>query len=364
MDLPDRNFAHLTLMTDSTGILQHGRFTVPRYEEGYCLDDNARALLLTTFLERAVPAPDPLPGLDRAGLDRLASRYLAFVSHAYDPDRGRFRNFMSFGRAWLEAEGSQDSQGRALWALGAVAGASLDPGRRDLAGQLFRTALPGARAFVHPRSWAYALLGCDAYPGDGPHADAVAGLERDLAGRLHRLYLEQRTEAWPWFEDRLTYGNARLPQALLRAGARLRRPDWVNAGLRALDWLARVQTDPQDRFAPVGSDGFYPRGGPRAWFDQQPVEAGATVAACLDALAVTGEALWLRRAEEAFAWFLGRNQVGLPLYDARTGGCRDGLHPHRANQNLGAEATLSYLLAREELAAFDRKGRWAHARQG
>lgn len=347
MDLPDRNFAHLLLMTDSTGILQHGRFTVPRYEEGYCLDDNARALLLTTLLERA--GPEPPPGLERRCLDRLAARYLAFVSHAFDPDRGRFRNFMSFARTWLEPEGSQDSQARALWALGAAAGGSRDPGRRALAGQLFRAALPGARTFAHPRSWAYALLGCADLPGDDPAAAGAAALERELAGRLHTLYLEQRTEGWPWFEDRLTYANARLPQALLRAGVRHRRPDWLRTGVRTLDWLAGVQTDPRGRFAPVGSDGFYPRGGPRAWFDQQPLEAGATVSACLDAMDATGDPVWRERAGDAFAWFLGRNQAGLPLYDARTGGCRDGLHPHRANQNLGAEATLSYLIAREQM---------------
>lgn len=342
MDLPDLNLDHLRLMTDSTGILQHGRFSVPRYEEGYCLDDNARALLLTTWLERA---PEPVPDLDW-----LASRYLAFVSHAFDPERGRFRNFMSFARAWLEAEGSPDSHARALWALGAAAG-SAHPGRRELAGHLFQAALPAARAFTYPRSWAYALLGCHAWLQCGPDAGDAAALERELAGRLHRLYLEQRSEAWPWFEDRLTYCNARLPQALLRAGRRNRRQDWLEAGLGSLEWLARVQTDAQGRFAPVGSRGFHPRGGPRAWFDQQPVEAHATVSACLDALEATGDRVWRRRAQDAFAWFLGRNQVRLPLYDPLTGGCRDGLHPHRANQNLGAESTLSFLLARAELAA-------------
>ncbi|MGA2080060.1 MAG: hypothetical protein ABSH53_05535 [Holophaga sp.] len=346
LPLPALDLVHLRRLTDSTGILQHARFSVPRFDEGYCLDDNARALLLATLLEaaQAEAGVDPDPGLDA-----LACRYLAFVNHAFNPDRGRFRNFMAFSRTWLEPQGSDDSHGRALWALGAAAGRCPDPGRRELARVLFQAGLPAAGAFNAPRPLAYALLGIHAcLAAEGPEPDLVR-MERDLAGRLHGMHLEQKSEAWPWFEDRLTYGNARLPQALILAGRRNRRRDWLAAGLGALDWLARVQTDAQGRFAPVGSRGFYPRRGIRAWFDQQPVEACATVSACLDALAASGEPRWGQWARHAFEWFLGRNQLGLPLYDPRSGGCRDGLQPQGVNQNQGAESTLSFLLALQEM---------------
>jgi hypothetical protein len=337
MALPDLNLAHLRLMTDSTGLLQHARFSVPRYDEGYCVDDNARALLLMTLLEQTAP--------DRASLGPLASRYLAFVNHAFNPAEGRFRNFMGYSRTWLESRGSDDSHGRTTWALGATAGQCRDQGRRALAEQLFHAGLPAALEFTNPRSWAYALLGINAYLAAFPGDARVVPLEADLAGRLHGLYLAHGDEGWPWFEDRLTYCNARLPQALLLAGARSGRQDWVDAGLRSLDWLARIQTGPEGRFTPIGSNGFFIRGRSRAGFDQQPVEACATVAACLDAGAVSGDAEWERRARIAFDWFLGRNQLDLPLYDPHTGGCRDGLHAHAANENLGAESTLSFLLA-------------------
>jgi len=337
MALPDLNLAHLRLMTDSTGLLQHARFSVPRYDEGYCVDDNARGLLLTALLERTAP--------DQTGLGELASRYLAFVNHAFNPALGRFRNFMGYSRGWLEASGSDDSHARTTWALGAAAGPGGDPGRRALAEHLFRAGLPAARDFTCPRPWAYALLGIRAYLEAAPEDAGTTQLEAELAGRLHGLYLRHGSDDWPWFEDRLTYCNARLPQALMLAGARTGRQDWVAAALRALDWLAGVQTDPQGRFAPIGSDGFFIRGRVRARFDQQPVEACAMVSACLDAAALSGDPKWEGRAWDAFDWFLGRNHLGLSLYDPRTGGCRDGLHAHAANQNLGAESTLSFLLA-------------------
>ncbi len=343
MALPEINLSHLRLMTDSTGLLQHARFSVPRYDEGYCIDDNARALLLMTQLERDAPEP---------GLTELAARYLAFVNHAFNPDQGRFRNFMDYTRAWLETQGSDDSHGRTLWALGAAAGQSRDPGRRALADHLFHAGLPAARSFTDPRSWAYALLGIQAYLVATPSDARVAPLGTCLAGRLHDRYLSHARQDWPWFEDHLTYCNARLPQALMLAGARAGRRDWVAAALRALEWLAQVQTEPSGWFSPIGSNGFFIRGRSRARFDQQPVEACAMVSVCLDAAALSGDPRWEDRADNAFQWFLGRNHLNLPVYDPATGGCRDGLHAHAANQNLGAESTLSFLLALAAMRSF------------
>ena len=349
--LPALNLAHLRALTDDTGLLQHAIFSIPRREEGYCVDDNARALILATLLAE-----------DGSGTAAdLAPRYLAFVQHAFNPRHGRFRNFRSYGRAWLEEAGSEDSHGRTLWALGTVAGRSPDPEHRMLAAQLFQAALPAVTGFAYPRSWAYTLLGLDEVlrsRGACGDLEACANL---LAERLLDLYRRHRDDAWRWFEDEVTYCNARLPHALLRQGHRTGRAELVAIGLEALAWLCGVQTGPDGHFAPVGSDGFYPRGGARAAFDQQPVEACATLSACLEAWAINGEASWLAQALSAFAWYQGANPLGLPLADPG-GGCRDGLERHGRNENQGAEATLSYLLSLVELGRAERDGYRAPSR--
>lgn len=346
LGLPELEITHLSRLSDHTGILQHASFSVPRYEDGYCLDDNARALLLTTLLEDAGHE-------DLAAVRALGSRYLAFVSHAFDAESGRFKNFMSYARQWVEERGSEDSQGRALWALGSVIGHSNDPGRRGLAGALFQGALGPVEHFGSPRAWAYALLGIDAYLGAFRGDTAVQALREVLSERLLALYQSASSPDWPWFEQRATYCNARLSQALLLSGWRLARDDMQAAGLSSLEWLAEVQTAQAGDwyFAPIGSNGFYERGETKAIFDQQPVEACAMVSACLLAERVTGEARWALEARRAFNWFIGQNQLQQPLYDAATGGCRDGLHPERRNENQGAESTISFLMALCEMRA-------------
>jgi glycosyltransferase involved in cell wall biosynthesis len=340
--LPPLALAHVDRLTDDTGILQHALVTVPRYADGYCLDDNARALLLSARLEQ-------LGTTDLAAARARAGRYLAFVNHALTEDGGRFHNFMDYRRAWTEPHGSDDGHGRALWALGAVAGYSGDPGHRLVADQLLRAGLPAVATMSSPRAWAYALLGLAAAIGADDDDHELAASRATLADRLLGLYRRTATPAWPWFEDRLTYCNPRLCEALVVTGRAVDDPAMTAAGLAALTWLAGVQTDGDGTFAPIGSDGFYPRDGARAGFDQQPVEAHAMVSACLAAAAATDDAAWTDRAFRAFGWFLGDNQLGRPLYDATTGGCRDGLHVDRVNQNQGAESTLSCLLALVEL---------------
>ena len=348
--LPDLNLDHLKRLTDSTGILQHARFNVPRYEDGYCLDDNARALLLVTLVEDAGTSED------LRAVRALATRYLAFVSYAFDAERGRFRNVMSFSRRWIEQEGSEDCHGRALWALGTVVGRSAEPGRRSLAGSLFHGALPAVARFSSPRAWAYALLGVDEYLR-AFHGDTNVQAEgRALAARLLDLFRHASDTSWPWFEDRLTYSNARLPQALLVSGAWMENEEMTSVGLRSLEWLGSIQTADGDCFSPIGSNGFYVRGQTKAAFDQQPVEASAMVAACLDAQRLTGAPRWGREARRAFAWFLGQNTLKQSVYDPKTGGCRDGLHSDRANENQGAESTLSFLIALLDMRAADRAG--------
>jgi glycosyltransferase involved in cell wall biosynthesis len=346
-ELPELNLEHLDLMTDQTGLLQHAAFTVPSYEEGYCIDDNARALLLMALVEDAGTE-------DAKAVRSLASRYLAFVRHAFNRERAQFRNFMTYDRRWLEEAGSEDSHGRALWALGTVIGRSNDPGKRSLGGDLFHAALPVVSTFTSPRSWAFALLGLDEYFRAFQGDSSVQSLRRALAERLLDLFRRANRPEWPWFEDHLTYCNARLSQALVVSGARMDDNEMKAVGLRSLEWLAAVQCSDDGYFAPVGSNGFYTRGETKAAFDQQPVEACAMVSACIEARRVTADERWGEHARRAFSWFLGQNQLQQSLYDPTTGGCRDGLHVDRVNENQGAESTLSFLIALCEMRSADR----------
>ena len=349
VELPDARIDHLQLMTDETGMLQHAAYTVPRYDDGYCLDDNARALLVMAHLEEA--------GTANLGVVRgLSSRYLAFVSHAFNAGPARFRNFLSYDRRWLEECGSEDSHGRALWALGTVVGRSLDRGRQDLGRQLFTAALPAMTDVTSPRAWAYALLGIDEYLRACQGESSVQSMRGVLAERLLGLYRRVGRRDWPWFEEVLTYCNGRLSQALIASGARMANEEMTGAGLESLRWLAEIQRSPLGHFSPVGSDGFFRRGAPKAEFDQQPVEACAMVSACLEAQRVTEDERWSERAQWAWSWFLGHNHLHQSLVDPATGGCRDGLHRDRVNDNQGAESTLSYLLALLEMRAADRNG--------
>ena len=340
--LPESTLKHVRAMTDDTGMLQHAIFSIPRYDDGYCLDDNARALLLMSLLEEA-GSDDP------AVVRALGSRYLAFVNHAFDRATGRFRNFLSYARHWLEPCGSEDSHGRALWALGAIVGRAGDPGRQSLAGYLFHAASPAVTTFTSPRAWAYALLGFDEYLRVFQGDSTAAARRAELADRLLGLFERTSRPDWPWFEDSVTYCNSRLSQALIVSGDRMDRSDMLDAGMRSLDWLISVQSSPDGQFAAIGSSGFYERGASPASFDQQPVEASAMVSACLDAYRVHHDRRWMMQARWAFNWFLGENHLQHWLFDPATGGCRDGLHLDRANQNQGAEATLSFLLALHEL---------------
>jgi len=346
-DLPEVKLDHMLAMTDDTGILQHATFNVPRYADGYCLDDNARALLVMALVEDA--------GTEDPKLVREAtSRYLGFVSHAFNPDTGRFRNFMSYTRDWVEECGSEDSQGRSLWALGTLVGRSRDPGCKGLASQLFQSGLHAVSGFTSPRAWAYALLGIDEYLRAFQGHTHMQGVQKLLSERLLDLYQRTSSPGFPWFEDRLTYCNARLPQALLVSGAWMEHDEMIATGLRSLAFLVSEQRSPEGYFAPIGSNGFYVRGGTRAEFDQQPVEACATIAACLEAQRITGDAKWTESARSAFRWFFGENQLEQPLYDSETGGCRDGLHADRVNENQGAESSLGFLLSLLDMRAAHR----------
>jgi glycosyltransferase involved in cell wall biosynthesis len=341
--LPPVKLSHLIRMTDDTGMLQHAVFAVPNYHEGYATDDNARALIVSILSEQ--------PGAEgEAEAGRLASRYMAFLWLAFNSSNGRFRNFLSYERTWQEPQGSEDSHGRALWALGSAVHRTVNESLRGLAGRLFELAVPAALSFTSPRAWAFSLFGIQGYLDRFP-GDRTAQRQREiLAGKLLKIYQITCAPGWNWFEDGLAYSNARLSQALLLAGSRTSNDEWLTAGLDSLEWLGTQQRcTMNDHFAPIGSQGFYGKGGSKARFDQQPLEASATVSACLQAYRATGDERWRAQAWAAFNWFLGDNDLKTALYDDSTGGCRDGLHPDRANENQGAESTLSFLMALLEM---------------
>jgi len=338
-DLPPLKLDHLRHMTDETGMLQHALFTVPNYREGYTTDDNARALTVSALLEE----------LGNSAALELASRYLAFVWYAFNAETGRFRNLMDYQRHWLEDSGSEDSHGRALWSLGTMLGRSNTPALRSMAGWLFEQALPAILNTTSPRTWAFALIGIQEYLQRFAGDRIATQVRKELAGRLLALYQSHRSDQWRWYEDGLAYCNAALPHALLMCGQWIPNTTMTEAGLESLSWLADLERAHAGHFVPIGSNGFYQRGGDRARFDQQPVEAQAMVSACLEAYRITGDERWRKEARRAFEWFLGRNDLNLPIYDPTTGGCRDGLHPDRPNENQGAESTLAFLQSLLEL---------------
>jgi hypothetical protein len=342
--LPVLNTAHLLTLTDDTGILQHAIFSVPNASEGYTTDDNARALIVSVLLDED-PARECMQETSQ-----LSGRYLAFLWLAFNTDTGRFRNFLGYDRRWLEEFGSDDSHGRALWSLGKVLGHSRDAGLRGAAGRLFEAAVPATLTFTSPRAWAFSILGMQAYLDWFPGDRAVQGARNTLANRLLDIYQRSHSATWRWFEKSLSYSNARLSQALILAGWRSGNQSMIEAGMESLKWLVAEQhRDDAEVFVPIGSNGFFIEGSEKARFDQQPVEACATVSACLEVYRLTEEGYWFEEAQRVFRWFLGKNDLHVPLYDATTGGCRDGLHPDRINENQGAESTLSFLMALLEM---------------
>lgn len=342
-ELPPLKLEHLRRMTDDTGILQHAVLAVPNYGEGYTLDDNARALIVSVLLE----------ALGEKTASELSPRYLAFIWYAFNNKRGCFRNYMDFQRHWLEEYGSDDSHGRALWALGTVLGRSNTPDLQSVAVMLFKKALPAILKTTSPRAWAFAIMGIQEYLQWFVGDSRANHIREELSGRLLKMYESHASDEWRWYEDRLSYCNAILPHAMLLCGHAMHNTVMTEAGLESMNWLVDLHHGDAECFVPIGSKGFYLKGGERAMFDQQPVEAQAMVSACLEAYRITLDAGWRREARYAFEWFLGRNILSLPVYDPTSGGCRDGLHSDRLNENQGAESTLAFLQALLELRMAD-----------
>ena len=336
-ELPEIKLDHLKAFTDDTGMLQHANYTIPDRTHGYCTDDNARALLVATMGQKYLPT-------NGWGLDALSGHYLGFLLYAFNEKEGRFRNFMTYSRQWMEEIGSEDSHGRALWCLGKAVAFLDDLGHLAMSTTLFKKALREAENFLSPRAIAFSLVGMHAYLDKFSGDSDVRRIRDVLANRLFDQFKNNATDRWPWLENALNYANGKLPHALLLSGRRMQQSDMVDMGLLSLKWLITIQTE-DGHFVPIGSNGWYEKSGTRARFDQQPVEANAMVEACVEAFNVTRDKLWFDNAVMCFNWFLGHNDLNLPLYDPKTGGCRDGLMADGINQNEGAESSLAWLLS-------------------
>jgi glycosyltransferase involved in cell wall biosynthesis len=340
-ELPELKLSHLSRMTDSTGIFQHAILTVPNFSEGCSTDDNARAFILAVLLIELGEEPERVR--------TLATTYAAFLHHAFDLRVKRFHNHMSFDRRWLDEQGSEDCQGRALWALGVGVGRSPYRSFQIMAGQLFALALPALTELTSPRAWAFGLIGIHEYLRRLSGDSLVNQTRETLTSRLMELFERTAQPDWRWFQEDLTYDNAKLPHALILSGRAAGQQAVLERGLQALRWLTELQISEKGHFRSIGTNGFYRRGGMRANFDQQPIEAQAMVSACLEAYRATSDLWWHEQAQRAFDWFIGWNDLGLELCSPKTGGCRDGLHVDRVNRNQGAESTLAFLLSLAEM---------------
>jgi glycosyltransferase involved in cell wall biosynthesis len=336
-ELPEMKLDHLKSLTDDVGILQHAIHTVPNRDHGYCTDDNARALMV------AAMGRDYL-NTDSMYFDSLSSQYLSFLLHSFRDENGRFRNFMTYERQWTEEMGSEDAHGRALWGIGKSVAFLGNPGQMAMSMTLFNKAIKAVEHFASPRAIAFALVGIHAYLQKFSGDSEVRRVREIIANRLFDQYKNNATESWPWLENALNYANGKLPHALLLSGQWMQRSDMVDMGLKSLEWLLTVQTE-DNHFVSVGNNGWYEKGGTKARFDQQPIEANAMIGACIEAFNITRDKTWIDNAVMCFNWFLGHNDLNMPLYDPKTGGCRDGLMADGINQNEGAESTLAWLLS-------------------
>ncbi|MFP4644546.1 MAG: glycosyltransferase family 4 protein, partial [Spirochaetales bacterium] len=320
-NLPELRLGHLMALTDDTGIVQHARYSVPNRHEGYCTDDNARALLLTVLLREM--------GIRDQHIDFMTRSYASFLEHAFDRAGRVFRNFLSFDRRWLETKGSPDSHGRAMWALGTVVGRLPDDQLASWAAEIFNAALPSVMDLPDARSWAFTAMGLNEYLqrfGGNRQARQACDV---LLDRFEEAYRATRSDDWEWYEPVLTYDNARLAEAVILLSKLTGRTETQSIGIKTFDWLCGVQQSASGHFRPIGSDGFYRRGGKRAVYDQQPLEACASVSAAIAAYKATGESKFYQEAHRAYEWFLGRNDLESSVYHPATGGCFDGIGVHR-----------------------------------
>jgi hypothetical protein len=334
--IADVNLAHLRRLTDDTGILQHAVYAMPNRHHGYCTDDNCRAL---------VCALRHYDLMQEDAVLELADCYLSFLHHAFNPEKQRYRNFLSYDRRWLEEIGSEDVHGRTVWALGSAVMLAPNDAILSLSIRMLHESLDVLEQFTSPRAWAFALVGLQAYLTRFGGDTRVRRIRQNLASRLTALFKSNATADWPWCEDTLTYDNAKLTHALILSAKDTDDPEMLHQGLHSLEWLVNLQILESGRVSLIGNRGWLSRDGTRARFDQQPIEAMALSEACAEAYRVTNDEKWIERAQTFLDWFTGNNDIASSLYDYQTGGCRDGLGADGPNLNQGAESTLAWLMS-------------------
>jgi glycosyltransferase involved in cell wall biosynthesis len=342
--LPDLCLDHLVRLTDDTGVIQHAVYSVPSRSTGYCVDDNARALIVAVHADRMQGGADT---------SALVTRYLSYLHLSQQPN-GSFRNLMSYERILDPSPASDDCIGRSLWALGVTVALAANEGCRFLARDMLARALPYSRD-LGPRGTAQAILGLVSVLGTDPRNTDNRLLLDALVAKLSNAYRTNASDRWRWFESTLTYDNALLPFALFAAFSVTGDSATLRDARESLEFLEGVCFD-GEHLQLVGNTGWHSSGGEKAYADEQAIDAAALVLAFSCAYSVTKNAHYLRRMREAFAWFLGANRLGLPLYDFSTGGCRDGIGVAHVNQNQGAESTVCFLMALLEMLEVDGNG--------
>ena len=335
--IPAIKLSHLQRLTDSTGILQHAVYASPDRHHGYSTDDNARALIVAVLYYDLTQDDSVLP---------LADTYLSFLHHAFNPDTKRFRNFMTYDRRWEEDQhGGEDVHGRAIWALGVTAAMAPTSAMLPLATRLVEKAVDTLPDLQSPRAKAFAIIGLHAYLKRFGGDLYVRRVRTTLAQQLHQAFIDNSSDDWQWCEDVVRYANAKLPHALILSGQWIPDSAMAEQGLRSLRWIVDQQLDDTGNVSIIGNYGWYTRGGERARFDQQPLEVQSLIEACAEAFRYTKDAVWIDRAHQFLAWYIGNNDTQSIIYDYETGGCRDGLRADGPNLNEGAESTLAWLIS-------------------
>ena len=337
IQLPPLKMDYLRSFTDDTGVFQHAKYCIPRRNEGYTTDDNARALIACIRYHRLKKDPE---------MKSLANVYLAFLNHMQKTD-GNFHNYLGYERVFLDVDGSEDCVGRTLWSCGSTINSALPKDMRMVAKDIFDRGLPWVWKTTSLRFCAFTIMGLSQYFQAIPDSDLTANTAK-LADNLVQHYQDKVKHDWHWFEPHLTYDNARLSQALFIAYRMVGNQKYLDVAKESMDFLLETQMV-DDVFVPIGNDGWYKHGGNRAFYDQQPLEATAMVEAAVDAYYATKDKRYVQVANTAFGWFLGRNSGKLMVYNPETTGCFDGIHADRVNMNQGAESSISYLLARLRL---------------
>ena len=333
IEVPEPSLDHLKKLTDNTGLYQHAKFTIPNREYGYCTDDNARAVIAMTKYYTQYPELQAL---------ELLNTYLSFIMHSQNSD-GSIRNLMNFDRTWWKDEPINDAFGRVLWAFGTVMANPPTPAYLSIVKDCFDRSVEHVDKQL-PRGMAYSILGMSDYLKQFPGASDIKRQLEITADGLVVQHEENSYPDWPWFEDVLTYDNAVLPHALFVAGLTFDNKRCLEVAEKTCEFLlANIFNG--EHFSFIGNKGWYERGGTRAAFDQQPIEAASTVMMLRAAYDATQNERYLTLQRKAFDWFLGQNDLHIPLYDFRTKGCNDGLLPDGVNTNQGAESMLSFLLS-------------------